>query len=85
MESSEKLRPLLRRPESSGIDVDDFSFTKPASHKPFSLPNIPKQTHVTQPAIENAKSAKEPASKATGLNRQQLQTDTYVDDPVSQR
>ncbi|KAJ5129452.1 uncharacterized protein N7515_005491 [Penicillium bovifimosum] len=78
MESSEKLIPLLRRPESSGIDAIDaecFSFTKPALHKPFSLRNVSKQTHVTQPAIENPESAKEAANRETGPDRQQLQRD----------
>jgi hypothetical protein len=32
MESSETPRSLLQRPESSGIDVIDFSFGKPSSH-----------------------------------------------------
>ncbi|KAJ5583456.1 hypothetical protein N7535_002076 [Penicillium sp. DV-2018c] len=82
MESSEKLGPLLRRPESSGIDVEHFSFSKPVLNKPFSLRNIPKQTHVTQPAIENVRSANESVN-SQAVSDHQLQTHTAVQEATS--
>lgn len=81
MESSEKPRPLLQRPESSSIDVIDFSFSKPASHKPSYSRNLTKQPTIPHPAIDNARSSREPMGEEGGRNHQLTRPDTYVDDP----
>ncbi|KAJ5773066.1 hypothetical protein N7457_007962 [Penicillium paradoxum] len=78
MESSEKLRPLLRRPESSAIDVVDFSFGKPASHKPFSLRNMPKQAPITHPQIDDTQPSGEQTGEGTGISLQLAQPATML-------
>ncbi|OQD61719.1 hypothetical protein PENPOL_c015G00982 [Penicillium polonicum] len=75
MESSEN-PPLLQRPESSGIDVIDFSFSKPASHKPSYSRSLTKQPTIPHPAIENAQSSKEPMGEEAGRNYQLSRPDT---------
>ncbi|CAI7576498.1 unnamed protein product [Penicillium crustosum] len=76
MESSENPRPLLQRPESSGIDVIDFSFSKPASHKPSYSRNLTKQPTIPLPAIDNAQSSREPMGEDAGRNYQLTRSDT---------
>ncbi|CAG8899234.1 unnamed protein product [Penicillium egyptiacum] len=76
MESSETARPLLQRPDSSGIDVLDFSFSKPASHKPSYSRNLTKQPTIPHPAIENAQSSREPMGEGAGRNHQVIRSDT---------
>ncbi|CAI7605706.1 unnamed protein product [Penicillium viridicatum] len=75
MDSSEN-PPLLQRPESSGIDVIDFSFSKPASHKPSYSRNLTKQPTIPHPAIENAQSSREPMGEEAGCNYQLSRPDT---------
>ncbi|KAJ5164444.1 uncharacterized protein N7500_006274 [Penicillium coprophilum] len=60
MESSERPPPLLQRPESSGIDVLDFSFSKPASHKPSYSRSLAKQPPMPHHAIDNSRPSREP-------------------------
>jgi hypothetical protein len=81
MESSQPPRSLLQRPESSGIDVIDFSFGKPSSHKPSYSRNLTKQPTIPIPAIDNAQCSREHAGEGTGRNHQITRPDTYVDDP----
>lgn len=81
MESSENARPLLQRPESCGIDVIDFSFSKPASHKPSYSRNLTKQPTIPHPAIDDTQSSREPMREEAGRNYQLTRPDTYVDDP----
>ncbi|KAJ5796405.1 uncharacterized protein N7518_004945 [Penicillium psychrosexuale] len=76
MGSFEKSRPLLQRPESSSIDVLDFSFSKPASHKPSYSRNLIKQPTIPNPAIDNALSSKEPMAEETGRNHQLTRSNT---------
>ncbi|KGO58947.1 hypothetical protein PEX2_093020 [Penicillium expansum] len=76
MESSEIPRPLLQRPESSGIDVIDFSFGKPASHKPSYSRNLTKQTTMPHPAIDNARSSRESMVEEAGRKHQLTRPDT---------
>ncbi|KAJ5196279.1 hypothetical protein N7449_006758 [Penicillium cf. viridicatum] len=70
MESSENPRPLLQRPESSGIDVIDFSFSKPASHKPSYSRNLTKQPTIPHSAIDDTRSSREPIGEEAGRNYQ---------------
>lgn len=70
MESSETPRPLLQRPESSGIDVIDFSFSKPASHKPSYSRNLTKKSTIPHPAIDDTRSSREPIGEEAGRNYQ---------------
>ncbi|KUM57861.1 hypothetical protein ACN42_g9316 [Penicillium freii] len=77
MESS-KNPPLLQRPESSGIDVIDFSFSKPASHKPSYSRNLTKQPTIPHPAIENVQSSREPMGEEAGRNYQLSRPDTTL-------
>lgn len=81
MESSETPRSLLQRPESSGIDVIDFSFGKPSSHKPSYSRNLTKQPAIPHPAIDNSQSSREHVGEGAGRNHQLARPDTYVDDP----
>ncbi|KAJ5959371.1 uncharacterized protein N7479_006521 [Penicillium vulpinum] len=76
MESTEPPRPLLQRPESSGFDVIDFSFSKPASHMPSYSRNLTKQTHHPHTAIDNAQPSRELMGKDDGLNHQLARPDT---------
>ncbi|CAI7669560.1 unnamed protein product [Penicillium palitans] len=76
MESSETPRPLLQRPESSGIDVIDFSFSKPASHKPSYSRNLTKQPTIPHPAIDIVRSSREPMGEDAGRNYQLTRPDT---------
>ncbi|KAJ5939951.1 hypothetical protein N7516_000119 [Penicillium verrucosum] len=76
MESSENPRPLLQRPESCGIDVIDFSFSKPASHKPSYSRNLTKQPTIPHPAIDDAQSSREPMREEAGRNYQLTRPDT---------
>ncbi|KAJ5850100.1 hypothetical protein N7455_009956 [Penicillium solitum] len=76
MESSETPRPLLQRPESSGIDVINFSFSKPASHKPSYSRNLTKQSTIPHPAIDNAQYSREPMGEDAGRNYQLTRPDT---------
>ncbi|KGO72448.1 hypothetical protein PITC_076250 [Penicillium italicum] len=75
MDSSEKPRPLLQRPESS-VDVIDFSFGKPASHKPSYSRNLTKQTTIPHPAIDNFQSSRESMGEEAGRNHQLTRPDT---------
>ncbi|KAJ5835874.1 hypothetical protein N7447_001900 [Penicillium robsamsonii] len=76
MESSEKPRPLLQHPESSGIDVLDFSFSKPASHKPLYSRNMTKQAPIPHPSIDNARLSMEPMGEEASRNHQPARPDT---------
>ncbi|KAI1834606.1 hypothetical protein DTO006G1_260 [Penicillium roqueforti] len=76
MESFEKSRPLLQRPESSSIDVLDFSFSKPASHKPSYSRNLIKQPTIPPPGIDNALSSKETMVEEAGHNHQLTRPNT---------
>lgn len=81
MESSETTRSLLQRPESSGIDIIDFSFGKPSSHKPSYSRNLTKQSTIPHPAVDNPQSSREHVGEGAGRNHQAPRPDTYVDDP----
>ncbi|KAJ6188655.1 hypothetical protein N7519_003563 [Penicillium mononematosum] len=76
MESSETPRSLLQRPESSGIDVIDFSFGKPSSHKPSYSRNLTKQNTIPHPAIDNAQSSREHVGEGAGRSHQLARPDT---------
>lgn len=77
---------LLQRPESSGADVSDFSFAKPASNrKPFSLRNIPKQPSITQNTLEDTHSAKDSAERQVATNEPSIRPNTYVLPPFHRR
>ncbi|KAJ5435269.1 hypothetical protein N7491_005864 [Penicillium cf. griseofulvum] len=78
MDSSENSRPLLQRPESSGIDVIDFSFSKPASHKPLYSRNPTKQAPIPHAAIDSTRPSREPIGEA-GRNLQPARPDTPLD------
>ncbi|OQE46870.1 hypothetical protein PENCOP_c001G05149 [Penicillium coprophilum] len=80
MESSEKPRPLLQRPESFGIDVLDFSFSKPASHKPSYSRSLTKQAPITQHAIDNSRPSREPMGEG---DYQIARPDTVVKEGLS--
>ncbi|KZN85011.1 hypothetical protein EN45_091790 [Penicillium chrysogenum] len=76
MKSSETPRSLLQRPESSGIDVIDFSFGKPSSHKPSYSRNLTKQPTIPHPAIDNSQSSREHVGEGAGRNHQLARPDT---------
>ncbi|KAJ5383595.1 hypothetical protein N7517_001506 [Penicillium concentricum] len=76
MESSEKPRPLLQRPESSGIDVLDFSFSKPASYKPLYSRNLTKQAPIPNPPVDNARPSRELMGEEAAHNHQLVGPDT---------
>ncbi|EKV12502.1 hypothetical protein PDIG_44260 [Penicillium digitatum PHI26] len=78
MESSEKPQPLLQRPESAGIEITDFSFSKPVSHKPSYSRNRTKQPTISHPAIDNARSSRESMGEEAGCN-QLTRPDTPLD------
>ncbi|CAI7644997.1 unnamed protein product [Penicillium glandicola] len=79
MEASEQPRPLLQRPESSGIDVTDFSFSKPASHKPLYSRHLTKQTPISHSSIDNPRSSRELMGEEAGRNHQLTRPDTPLD------
>ncbi|CAG7938436.1 unnamed protein product [Penicillium nalgiovense] len=76
MESSETTRSLLQRPESSGIDIIDFSFGKPSSHKPSYSRNLTKQSTIPHPAVDNPQSSREHVGEGAGRNHQAPRPDT---------
>lgn len=77
---------LLQRPESSGTDVSDFSFAKPASNrKPFSLRNIPKQPSITQNTVDDANSATDSVERQATTNEPSIRATTYVLLPFHKR
>ncbi|KAJ6182189.1 hypothetical protein N7485_000831 [Penicillium canescens] len=80
MEISDKIHPLLmERPRSSGVDVEAFSFAKPASHrKPFTLKKFPKNPLLSQSAIGNAQPSSEQTQGEGSFNGQLAQLETYV-------
>ncbi|KAJ5513245.1 hypothetical protein N7463_002797 [Penicillium fimorum] len=78
MESSEKPRPLLQRPECSGIDVLDFSFSKPVSHKPLYSRTLTKQAPIPHPSIDNARPSREPMGEEAGRDHQVTRPDTLT-------
>jgi hypothetical protein len=79
MEPTDKPRPLFQRPESSRVDLMDFSFTKPASHKkPFSLRNIPNQSSVPHYHIDNVPGLNRSMEGEEVATRPMIRLDTYV-------
>jgi hypothetical protein len=86
MESTDNPRPLLQRPESAGVGVMDFSFTKPVSHKkPFSLRNISNQSAGTRHSTNNGPGSADSAEDAVVTTRPSIVPDTYVWSRLEQR
>jgi predicted nucleic acid-binding Zn-ribbon protein len=74
----------MERPRSSGVDVEAFSFAKPASHgKPFSLRKFPKNPPLSQSAIGDAQPSSEQTQGEGSFNGQPAQLEAYVFSPES--
>ena len=80
MEISDKIHPLLmERPRSSSVDVEAFSFAKPASHgKPFTLRKFPKKSPLSQSTIGDAQPSSEQTQGEGSFNGQLAQLEAYV-------